>query len=108
MSVQNFSFLARLEVAEKFVVLGWWWSRPSLGFSFSQAEQKDGRLLPFSLIDGSIGYASKNTLSECCMWSLASQTKLFKPNLAFVDSNVSNLEKLKMSLNLLSTYVLNG
>ena len=46
MSVQNFSFLARLEVAEKFVV-GWgggvvvvgWWSRPSLGFSFSQAEQ---------------------------------------------------------------------
>ena len=24
MSVQNFSFLARLEVAEKFVV-GWWW-----------------------------------------------------------------------------------
>ena len=41
MSVQNFSFLARLEVAEKFVVVGWWWSRPSLGFSFSQAEQKD-------------------------------------------------------------------
>ena len=45
MSVQNFSFLARLEVAEKFVVVGWggvvgwWWSRPSLGFSFSQAEQ---------------------------------------------------------------------
>ena len=43
MSVQNFSFLALLEVAEKFVV-GWggvvgWWSRPSLGFSFSQAEQ---------------------------------------------------------------------
>ena len=43
MSVQNFSFLARLEVAEKFVV-GWggvvgWWSRTSLGFSFSQAEQ---------------------------------------------------------------------
>ena len=24
MSVQNFSFLARLEVAEKFVVVGWW------------------------------------------------------------------------------------
>ena len=40
MSVQNFSFLARLEVAEKFVVVGWW-SRPSLGFSFSQAEQND-------------------------------------------------------------------
>ena len=44
MSVQNFSFLARLEVAEKFVVGWWggvgWWSRPSLGFSFSQAEQK--------------------------------------------------------------------
>ena len=45
MSVQNFSFLARLEVAEKFVVgrgggVGWWWSRPSLGFSFIQAEQK--------------------------------------------------------------------
>ena len=47
MSMQNFSFLARLEVAEKFVVVGWggvvvvvgWWSRPSLGFSFSQAEQ---------------------------------------------------------------------
>ena len=46
MSVQNFSFLARLEVAEKFVVGWWWggggvgwWSRPSLGFSFSQAEQ---------------------------------------------------------------------
>ena len=40
MSVQNFSFLARLEVAEKFVVgWWWWWSRPSLGFSFSQAEQ---------------------------------------------------------------------
>ena len=45
MSVQNFSFLARLEVAEKFVVVGWgggvvgWLSRPSLGFSFSQAEQ---------------------------------------------------------------------
>ena len=58
MFVQNFSFLARLEVAEKFVV-GWgggWvcvvvvvvgggggvvvgWTRPSLGFSFSQAEQ---------------------------------------------------------------------
>ena len=38
MSVQNFSFLARLEVAEKFVVVGWW-SRPILGFSFSQAEQ---------------------------------------------------------------------
>ena len=38
MSVQNFSFLARLEVAEKFVV--GWWSRPSLGFSFSQAEQQ--------------------------------------------------------------------
>ena len=43
--MQNFSFLARLEVAEKFVV-GWgdvaqaiWWSGPSLGFSFSQAEQ---------------------------------------------------------------------
>ena len=45
MSMQNFSFLARLEVAEKFVVgwgggVGWWWwSRPSLGLSFSQAEQ---------------------------------------------------------------------
>ena len=48
MSVQNFSFLPRLEVAEKFGV-GWgggggggvgWWSRPSLGFSFSQAEQQ--------------------------------------------------------------------
>ena len=52
MSVQNFSFLARLEVAEKFVVVmlhrlcgggdvaqAMWWSRPSLGFSFSQAEQ---------------------------------------------------------------------
>ena len=39
MSVQNFSFLARLEVAEKFVVGWWWWSRPSLGLSFSQAEQ---------------------------------------------------------------------
>ena len=39
MSVQNFSFLARLEVAEKFVVVGWW-SRPSLGLSFSQAEQQ--------------------------------------------------------------------
>ena len=44
MSVQNFSFLARLEVAEKFVVVvvvvgWWWWLRPSLGFSFSQAEQ---------------------------------------------------------------------
>ena len=37
---------ACLEVAEKFVVVvgwggvGWWWSRPVLGFSFSQAEQK--------------------------------------------------------------------
>ena len=45
MSVQNFSFLARLEVAEKFVV-GWGggvgcWSRSSLGFSFSQAEQNE-------------------------------------------------------------------
>ena len=46
MSVQNFSFLVCLEIAEKFVVgwwwwsgVGWWWSRPSLGFSFSQAEQ---------------------------------------------------------------------
>ena len=45
MSVQNFSFLAYLEVAEKFVVVVGWggvvvgWSRPSLGFSFSQAEQ---------------------------------------------------------------------
>ena len=39
MSVQNVSFLARLEVAEKFVVGWWWWSRPSLGFNFSQAEQ---------------------------------------------------------------------
>ena len=44
MSVQNFSFLARLEVAEKFVVVvvvvvGGWWLRPSSGFSFSQAEQ---------------------------------------------------------------------
>ena len=53
MYVQNFSFLACLEIAEKFVVgwggvvVGWcwggggvgWWSRPSLGFSFSQAEQ---------------------------------------------------------------------
>ena len=37
MSVQNFSFLARLEEAENFVVVGW--SRPSLRFSFSQAEQ---------------------------------------------------------------------
>ena len=39
----NVSFLARLKVAEKFVVGWWggvgWWSRPSLGFSFSQAEQ---------------------------------------------------------------------
>ena len=34
----NFSFLACLEVAEKFVVVVGW-SRPSLGFSFSQAEQ---------------------------------------------------------------------
>ena len=46
MSVQNFSFLARLEVAEKFVVVGWGggvvvgWYMPSLWFSFSQAEQK--------------------------------------------------------------------
>ena len=43
MSVQNFSFLAGLEVAEKFVVGGdgggvGWWSRQSLGVSFSQAE----------------------------------------------------------------------
>ena len=44
--MQDFSFLACLEAAEKFVV-GWWggvavgrWSRPSLGFSFSQAKQK--------------------------------------------------------------------
>ena len=39
--MQNFSFLVCLEVAEKFVVVvvvvGW--LRPSLGFSFSQAEQ---------------------------------------------------------------------
>ena len=48
MSVQNFSFLARLEVAEKFVVVvvvvGWGGgvggARLSLGCSFSQAEQK--------------------------------------------------------------------
>ena len=44
MSVQNFSFLARLEVAEEFVVVvgwwcWWWWSRPSLRFSCSQTEQ---------------------------------------------------------------------
>ena len=40
--MQNFSFLSRLEVAEKFVVVVvGWWSRPSLRFSFSQAEQKD-------------------------------------------------------------------
>ena len=49
MSVPNFSLLACLEVAGKFVVVGWggggggggvgWWSRPGLGFSFSQAEQ---------------------------------------------------------------------
>ena len=51
MSAQNFSFLAPLEVAEKFVV-GWggvvvgWWSRPSLGFSFSQAEQHSGICIP--------------------------------------------------------------
>ena len=45
--MKNFCFLACLEVAEKFVVVvvgwgavvGWWWSRPSKGFSFSQAEQ---------------------------------------------------------------------
>ena len=43
--MQNFSFLACLEVAEKFVVVvvGWGgvvgWSRLSSGFSFSQAEQ---------------------------------------------------------------------
>ena len=39
--MQNFSCLACLEVAEKFVVgwWWWWWSRPVLGFSFSQAEQ---------------------------------------------------------------------
>ena len=48
--MQNFSCLACLEVAEKFVVVvvvgwggggvgWWWWSRPVLGFSFSQAEQ---------------------------------------------------------------------
>ena len=36
--MQNFGVLACLEVAEKFLV--GWWSRPSLGFSFSQAEQK--------------------------------------------------------------------
>ena len=49
--VQNFSFLACLEVVEKFVVVVGWggvvvgWSRPSLGFSFSQAEQfKKSRL----------------------------------------------------------------
>ena len=36
--MQNFSVLACLEVPEKFVVVGWW-SRPGLGFSFSQAEQ---------------------------------------------------------------------
>ena len=50
MSVQNFSFLARLEVAEKFMVGGGgvvgWWSRPSLGFSFSQAEQQPTPNLP--------------------------------------------------------------
>ena len=38
MSLQNFGILACLEEAEKFVVVGWW-SRPVLGFSFSQAEQ---------------------------------------------------------------------
>ena len=44
MSVQKFSFLACLEVAEKFVVGGWWWvvCKPILVFSLnlSQAEQK--------------------------------------------------------------------
>ena len=35
--MQNFSLLACLEVAEKVVVVGW--SRPSLGLSFSQADQ---------------------------------------------------------------------
>ena len=40
MSVQNFSYLTCLEVAEKFVVVVvGWWCRPVLGFSFSQAEQ---------------------------------------------------------------------
>ena len=42
-SVPNFSFLACLEVVWKFLVVGWGgvvgWLRPSLGFSFSQAEQ---------------------------------------------------------------------
>ena len=40
--MQNFGVLARLEVAEKFVVGWWWWSRPVLGFSFSKAEQQAG------------------------------------------------------------------
>ena len=37
----KFQLPACLEVAEMFVVLGWWmwWSRQVLGFSFSQAEQ---------------------------------------------------------------------
>ena len=43
--MQNFG-VACLEEAEKFVAVGWW-SRPVLGFSFSQAEQKYGQYSQF-------------------------------------------------------------
>ena len=51
--MQNISFLACLEVVEKFVVVvGWWWLRPSLGFSFSQAEQNWGPSVSFTVYLG--------------------------------------------------------
>ena len=53
MSVQNFSFLARLEVSEKFVV--GWGSIQSLGVSFSQAEQFKLRLAINQIIFGFTG-----------------------------------------------------
>ena len=42
MSLQNFSILACLEVAEKFVMVRGWVvvSRPDLGFTLCQAKQK--------------------------------------------------------------------
>ena len=60
--MQNFSFLACLEVAKKFVVLVGWggvgWSMPSLGFTFSQAEQNDQRLMNFNDFDNRGGLLS--------------------------------------------------
>ena len=89
--MQNFIFLACLEVAEKFVVVVvGLWSSPVLSLSFSQAEQQRKH--------------THQATCWCCSAPLVPQKSLIHVNKALLTGTVPSI-KIKLNLLQNSTYI---